>query len=220
MNPDQLPNAERFFEALAGREAGLEGAEHLRTAILAEEGTLREAETATANEIPAEEIRRLNEVKAQLLASGIFSAMPTVDPAHKDNSTARNASGFLAWLKDMLAAHRLAPLAVAATVILAVLVSLQFQQEATTDLNEADVVRGGEALVLRVENPAQTVAQIKHSLEPRGVEVIAVQLNERMWAVQLNPSDQAHKKQTTETLAELGIKADGDWPFSFRVSAK
>lgn len=220
MNPDQLPDAERFFEALAGREAGLDGAEHLRTAILAEERTLIEAETVTANEIPAEEMRRLDEVKAQLLASGIFSAIPPVDPAHKENSIARNAGGFLARLKDMFAAHRLAPMAVAATVTLAVLVTFQYQQDATTGLNETDVVRGGEALVLRVENPAQAVAQIRHSLEPRGVEVIAVQVNERMWAVQLNPLDKPQIKHTTETLAELGIKADGNWPFSFRISVK
>lgn len=219
MNPAEQADSERFFEVLAGREGGMNGAEHLRVAILAEARTLQEADKATAADIPAVEMQRLDDLKAQLLASGVFSALPTAS-ANADTSPQHKSGGLMAWLKEVLATHRLAPLAVAATVTLALLVTYQQQLESPSGVNEADVVRGGEEIVLRVDNPPETVGRIQRALEQQGIEVIAVQLNDRMWAIQVNPANLPQKEAAKAALTELGVKTNGAWPFKLRISDK
>jgi len=58
VNNSDTTESECFFEVLAGRNTGLKGAEQIRSAILAEELTLREAEEASVEDIPTQELNR------------------------------------------------------------------------------------------------------------------------------------------------------------------
>lgn len=219
VNNSDTTESECFFEVLAGRNTGLKGAEQIRSAILAEELTLREAEEASVEDIPTQELLNLDAIKATLLAEGVFSVMPPKAPA-RDGRTQEERSTpprLISWLQRLLSGPRLAPLAIAATVSLAVLIAYQSGPEATRGIDEAGVIRGQDDFELRVKNPAETVARLQSALEQNEIDVVAAQINSKTWAVRVTPDTPDQQHIAERILREEGVPIMQTWPVNFLV---
>ncbi len=221
VNNSETTESERFFEVLAGRNTGLQGAEQIRSAILAEELTLREAEEASVEDIPTQELLNLDAIKATLLAEGVFSVMPPKSPAHDGRAQEGKKStppSLLSWLQRLLSGPRLAPFAIAATVSLAVLIAYQSAPESTGSIEETGVIRGQDDFELRVRNPAETVARLQSTLEQNEIGVVAAQINSKTWAVRVTPDTPDQQRIANQILLEAGLPINQTWPMQFRVT--
>lgn len=152
---------EQWLAALAGRPdpsadpATNAQAHALRSAMLARREQLeRDAQHANAGEF--------ERLRTRLTHEGLLQEKVT--PEHNLKNT-----GFMAWVATWFPAEAKGSFALpawslAANLVLAIVVVFQLVTPDASKPNEADVLRSGQATVLRVSDPESRLAELTHGL--------------------------------------------------------
>ncbi len=206
---DQTDDA--YFEALAGRAKGGDGAVALRTALLNEQA----AEHAPGAPVSGAEQRRDAAILAQLRSEGIFF---TAQAAVRSNQT---WPGFGAWLKralrwlDPLAWPQRTALAAGVAFMALTLVYRPWEPA----LDEPQILRGRAhaSFSVEVQQPALFARQLEEELKTLGVQPLVVQINEMQWSMTVPPPDSKNEAALAAVLQRYGFKDAKQAPYELTI---
>lgn len=197
-----------FFEILAGHGKGQHTAEAMREALQDEANTIQEAETAKLEKLPDYEIARLDAVKKQLIDAGVFAQQ-------SGGKTSRLSCFFDQFKSNFVSQHWSTGLAITASVLIVSTILLQ-QPNPINDVG-LDTMRGNGDLIILSSQPAKTVEELKSKLINAGAEVVAAQINDNEWTLEIDVADKSKVETVKQLLATTGVKVTGKPPYQVIV---
>lgn len=208
--------AEGYFDALAGRPPADEGAASrgvlaLRAALQAEARCVAEAEAKAGTALSPSEQAHLDAIKQQLLAQGVLA------PAKPPLTVRAPSSGLRKRLAWLLGGGWQAPLAVAASLMLASVLVLQLTLPPD---DTAPVERGRPTPALVVDDPQATAQALAQKLEQAGADVLVVQIHAQEWSLQAEVPRKADPAAVRKVLADAGISSPGEPPYRISIRAR
>lgn len=197
MSPEEQDD-ERFFAELAGRTPEQaepsRGAAALRNALQTQIETIRAAEQNAVDDLSSDERARMEEVKRQLLAAGVFKGASTRE--HRGLNWLRTVWLGSAWPQW---------LTVAASIVIVTGVVFELMLP-TPPIPEIE--RGAAEPVLWTSNAAATAQQLAADLNRAGAEAVAIQIHRTEWSVRIDKIE--NRAAVSKTLAHAGVERTGD----------
>lgn len=203
------PDAEEFFEGLAGRRPSDKSAGALSEALRAQVRTERRAEEASATDWTPQEAAQMDALRKCLTASGVLPAAAKKAPP---------ALGWATRLQHLLLGENVSfarTFAVAAGVVMATIVVLKMAPDAGPD--PSTVLRGTSTHEIRVADPAVTANTLEADLRTAGADVLAAQINTDEWSVLVRSVPQASAASVNERLRQAGFALEGAPPYELTV---